>query len=161
MNLITDRTAADATLKKELAAIGYDNMSAEQKALWDAGLKGSYNASDLNRVGAACAELYALLIGAGYAVNGYVALRTNWADTARPTPAELAQYIGTVAAIKSALPTSTLIPSTMRRLTVEGANNIERLLLEVEDILTRLKSIYIKSGVYHCGATLHVLEASI
>ena len=48
---VMDRTQSDVDLVLRLSALGYDNMSAAEKALWDAGLKGAYNATDLNRVG--------------------------------------------------------------------------------------------------------------
>lgn len=159
MNLITDRTAADTQRKKELAAKGYANMTTAEKTEWNAGLKGAYKYSDLNRVGQACADMYAALTEAGYAVPGYTALPINWARGDRPTPADLQTYLATVAAIKAALPTATPIPSTMRRITVEDANNIEKMLLEVEDILNRIARTYVRSGVYHSGAVIYVAEA--
>lgn len=62
--LVTDRTLADVQRANELAAIGYRNMTAEQKAEWDGPLKGRYDiATDLNRVSAACAYLYELFTG--------------------------------------------------------------------------------------------------
>lgn len=161
MNLITDRTVADAQRKRELAAIGYDNMTADEKTEWNAGLKGAYKYTDLNRVGQACADMYAALIAAGYGVPGYVALPTNWTRNDRPTPSDLQTYLATVAAIKAALPTSTTIPATMKNLTAEGANNIERLLLEVEDILDRLQSIYVRSGMYQSGAVRYAIDGGI
>lgn len=51
--LITDRTQADVTRWKTLHDKGWFRMSPEEKVEWSSGLKGTYNASDLNRVTAA------------------------------------------------------------------------------------------------------------
>ncbi len=52
--LVTDRTEADVLRWRSLRDKGYSNMTAEERAEWDAAnMKGAYNASDLNRVGTA------------------------------------------------------------------------------------------------------------
>lgn len=51
LNLITDRTQADIDYAVRLSQKGWSGMTAEEKADWESGLKGAYNASDLNRVG--------------------------------------------------------------------------------------------------------------
>lgn len=48
--LITDRTQADVTRWKTLHDKGWFRMSPEEKVEWSSGLKGTYNATDLNRV---------------------------------------------------------------------------------------------------------------
>ena len=60
--LITDRTQADEERVEELAAKGYDAMTAEEKSEWDGEMKGAYDASDLNRVESAVAYLAELLV---------------------------------------------------------------------------------------------------
>lgn len=154
--MITDRTSADVQRVKELAAKGYANMSNNEKLEWIDGLKGAYNAADLNRVGQACADLYTALTGAGYAVSGYVALKTDWTNSDRPTKAQLTTYLSTVSAIKAVLPAVTDLPSTMKSLTYEGANNIEKLLVEVDDILNRIIAVYVRSGVWNSGAAMYI-----
>lgn len=109
--------------------------------------KGSYNASDLNRVGAACAYLYDMFAGCGYAVPGYVALPTDWAVTGVPTAGDMNTYLGTIAALKAVLQAAQEIPDSMEKLTVDGANDIERLLIEVEDQVKRLSAVFIHAGM--------------
>ena len=158
--MITDRTSADVRRVKELAAKGYANMTADEKTEWNAGLKGAYNAADLNRVGQACADLYTALAGAGYAVPGYTALKTDWTNSDRPTKAQLTTYLSTVSAIKAVLPAVTDLPSTMKSLTYEGANNIEKLLVEVDDILNRIIAVYIRSGEWNSGNVFHIKDCA-
>lgn len=63
--LITDRTAADVARVHELAVKGYAGMTVAELAEWLAGMKGAYNAVDLNRVGTALNYLRDRLTG-GY-----------------------------------------------------------------------------------------------
>lgn len=47
---VTDRTQTDVNYAKELIAIGWNNMTAEQRTEYLAGLKGCINTSDLSRI---------------------------------------------------------------------------------------------------------------
>lgn len=68
--LVTDRTQADVNRWQTLHDKGWSGMTAEEKAEWAAGMKGTYNYTDLNRVTAAMDALDAELRGYGYA-TGY------------------------------------------------------------------------------------------
>lgn len=48
--LITDRTKADVDRLETLSAKSWSNMTEAEKTEWVAGMKGAYNAADLNRV---------------------------------------------------------------------------------------------------------------
>lgn len=69
--LIYDRTQADVTYAAELnRKLGRgEALTAQEFADWNAGLKGAYNAADMNRVDAAVRELGELLTAAGYPVK--------------------------------------------------------------------------------------------
>ena len=69
--LIYDRTQTDVTYAAELnRKLGRgEALTAQELADWNAGLKGAYNASDMNRVDAAVRELGGLLTAAGYPVE--------------------------------------------------------------------------------------------
>lgn len=71
MNLIFDRTQADVTYAAELnRKLGRgEALTSQELADWNAGLKGAYNAADMNRVDAAVRELGGLLTAAGYPVE--------------------------------------------------------------------------------------------
>lgn len=72
-NLIYDRTLEDvAEVRRLLAKLDPetgDGLTAAEQAKWDAGLKGAYNFTDLNRVEAAVKSLAAALTSAGYPVS--------------------------------------------------------------------------------------------
>lgn len=70
-SLVFDRTQADVTYAAELnRKLGRgEALTAQELADWNAGLKGAYNASDMNRVDAAVRELGGMLTAAGYPVR--------------------------------------------------------------------------------------------
>lgn len=59
-SLITNRTAEDVARWKELRDKGFDTMTEEEKAEWMAGMRGAYNAVDLNRITSAMGYLKGL-----------------------------------------------------------------------------------------------------
>lgn len=69
--LIYDRTQTDVTYAAELnRKLGRgEALTAQELADWNAGLKGAYNAADMNRVDAAVRELGGMLTAAGYPVE--------------------------------------------------------------------------------------------
>ena len=69
--LIYDRTQTDVTYAAELnRKLGRGEALTSQELVdWNAGLKGAYNANDLNRVDAAVRELGGMLTAAGYPVE--------------------------------------------------------------------------------------------
>lgn len=70
-SLVFDRTQADVTYASELnrKLNSGEALTAQELADWNAGLKGTYNASDMNRVDAAVRELGGMLTAAGYPVR--------------------------------------------------------------------------------------------
>ena len=140
LNLITDRTQADADEVKRLAAKGYAAMTAEEKAAWDAGLKGAYNASDLNRVGSAVGYVAGRLTDAGYGID--VSPHVGWTEGGIPDAEEAAVR----AVLADALPGLPALPEDMDRLTFAEANAIEQVLLDVNAALDR-----IRAGAFYAG----------
>lgn len=158
--LIYDRTAADVERVYELAllwVLGDDGKpifvgTAAQKAEWDAGLKGAYNDTDLNRVGTALEYLSARLAAAAYPVT--VTPKTDWVGGEHPDIPSIQQieaYLQQVSAIRAALP---LLPSTpavpeTAGLNWQGANDIEQILADVDRLLTNAAAAF-----RHCGASV-------
>lgn len=67
--LITDRTQSDITRWRALHDKGWAGMTADEKAEWSAGMKGAYNATDLNRVNEALIYLRDLFGGFGFSAD--------------------------------------------------------------------------------------------
>ena len=156
-NLITTRRSDEAALAADINKRKWANMFLPEKLKYQYG-RGAYRHTDFNRVGEACAEIYEIATHYNYAIPNYVALRTDWAENERITPAQLSTYIGTVTAIKTAFSGSTPLPASMRRINTDDANNIEKLLAEVSGMLTRMTAIFVKSGEYNSGSVFYIPE---
>ena len=152
LNLITDRTQADVDAVRALAAKGWAKMTDTEKAAWTAGLKGAYNAEDLNRVGAAAAYVAGRLADAGY--HAPVAPKQDWQMRDIPTPAQMQRYLADISTILAALavkPSTPEAPASMAGLTYTDANDIEQILLDVDALITKLISAYYYSGELIAG----------
>ena len=68
-NLITDRTQSDVSRWSQLKAKTLSGMTAEELSEWNAGMKGAYKHTDLNRVNEAMKYLQNRLRGYGYLVD--------------------------------------------------------------------------------------------
>ena len=147
--LITDRTAADFQRWKELRNKGFQNMTESERAEWQTDLKGAYNASDLNRVGIAMNYLKGRLTEAGYLKGTEFIMKTNWGFSDIPTYDEFKNYISAVGTIREALAvfrTTPPAPAKYNSLNIEEANNIEKILIDVDELITKMQA-----QKYYCG----------
>lgn len=141
--LITDRTKADYERFETLRNKGYDNMTFAERAEWSAGnMKGSYHHSDLNRVGEALNYLHDKLLAAGYITyqNTFIA-KTDWTITSDITAADLTHYLKCVSNIREAMTqfaTTPLAPKDTGALDIDEANNIEKILIDVETLINNM-----------------------
>lgn len=152
LNLITDRTQADVDLVAQLSAINWADMSDSQKTAWQSNLKGAYNASDLNRVGNAIRYIAGRLEDAGYAVP--VNPKIDWLESDIPTYSDMEIYLNNVEIIRGTLtvpPATPEVPDDMETLTYEEANDIERILLAVDALITNMINAYFYSNEIVCG----------
>ena len=151
--LITDRTLADVDRIAQLAArVSAGTATDAEKTEWASDLKGAYNASDLNRVGAAVAYVAGRLNGYGYAVT--VNPKQDWTGSDIPTAEQLAAYLRDVAALRGAIAVMDSTPPTpdsASELTWREANDIERILLDVDELLTRMAAAWFYSGDLYAG----------
>lgn len=137
--LVTDRTEADASRYSELRDKGWAAMTTAERAEWVAGMKGAYNASDLNRVASAMAYLSQRFASAGYSVP--VSSPTDWANGDIPTKGDMDTYLDDLRRIRAALAvmdTTPSAPGSMDYLTWAKANDIEKILVDVDDLLTKI-----------------------
>lgn len=132
--LVTDRTKSDALERNE---------------------KGIYRAEDMNRVGQAVKELAELFQSRGYSVS--VHPKANWTDEADPTIPELQSYLADVAVLRRLLPmlpTTPPIPSDMKGFTWQEANDIEKILVDLNEALILMAQSFLRCGnaTTYCGA---------
>ena len=154
LDLITDRTAADVQRWRVLQAKGYDNMTDAEKAEWDSGMKGAYNATDLNRVGNALNYVRDRLTDAGYMLGNEFTSKTDWNSSDVPTTADFTAYIKSVSVIRNALTqkrTTPATPADTGSLDFQGANDIEQILIDAEYLINQLQAMFYHYGDIYCG----------
>ena len=153
LNLITDRTLSDATYAKSFQGKKWSDLSTEQKAEYLLGLKGAYSYIDLNRVEEAVEYLSNLLNTFGY--RNIVKTKTNWTAEDTQIVSEMQRYIDNIAELKNKYYSNVEgeIPTTSTWLTIEGANYIEKILANIEELIRNMEQVFVYSGVATSGQT--------
>lgn len=128
VQLITDRSQYHVDLLKRLSQKSWDDMTAyEQKVWYDDAAKGAYNYTDLNRVESTVVEL-------AESMGLTLTTKTDWSLWDIPVESDMERYLGNVVFVRDTVLTmnSTVefptLPDSMSALTLEGANNIEKVL---------------------------------
>ena len=152
VTLVTDRTQADVERVRELAVKGFAAMTAAEQAEWLAGMKGAYNAADLNRVGTALNYLAGRL-GAICGRSITWTAKTDWAATDIATASQAAEYRQQIQDIRDALtyPAGTPDAPQLGRLTYTGANDIERILALCEELIDNITKAFRYTGAAECA----------
>lgn len=128
--LITDRTQNDVDYAKTLSEKGWSRMTDEEREEWLNGLKGAYNHTDLNRVERAVEELSAL-----FELN--LTTKTDWTAWDIPKQSDMDRFLGNIRkiiSISAAYTDTPTLPQSMSRLTYGGANDIEKILMDISAI---------------------------
>ena len=153
-NLITDRSANDVALWRELRNKGWGQMTAAERAAWAQPMKGAYNYTDLNRVGAALNYVRDRLAEYGYLPANAFAARVNWAAGEIPTLEDLTKYLGYVSTVRAAAPrfsTTPPAPQFALRLNYRDANDIEQIIQDAGVLLVNMASAWYFSNELYCG----------
>lgn len=142
-NLVFDRTELDvAELQAVTAKLVAGTATAAERAAFLAGMKGAYNYTDLNRVGAAVEYLTALLYSLGYNVPTLPV--TDWQESDIPFTAQMAQYLSNITELRNRLPyVAPDAPADMTGLTYQEANDIEEILYTLEDVLEAMQAAFL------------------
>lgn len=153
IEMITDRSSSDVELIKNLNTKGFDGWTTEEVAQYIAGLKGAYNASDLNRVESAVKFVWDRFITIGYGSLS-LNIKTNWDDSDVLTARDAQRYLNNIKSLRNliAVPVTTPdVPTDLDYLTYEEANDIEKLLLILDDYISKIISEYFYSGELYGG----------
>ena len=137
--LITDRTQADVDARND---------------------KGTYNASDLNRVGAAMNYVADRLRSAGY--DPHISPKTDWKEADWVDQAAQTVYLGDLAELRKQFSMMKSTPEVPPRILATGintndglthtwANNIEKILDDVDYLLTKSMQSRFFSGDLFSG----------
>lgn len=167
--LIFDRTTEDVQRVKELTnrimRNGLSSLTPAEKAEYLAGMKGAYNASDMNRVGTAVAYIAARAIQLPSDLEDYreerevsddpmfalpydpddvdVDPKTDWSVSDIPTLAQIKIYLANIENLRSlvTMPSGTPnTPTTLNGMTFVTANAMERILWIVDQRLTEIET---------------------
>lgn len=165
LDLIYDRTAEDAEqwhyLSTKLDTGGWNSLTAEEQQQWLTQLKGGYNHTDMNRVGNAVAylgkrftDLLLHLVAYREDFNvaddplfqmPYVAEdvaikpKTDWALGDPVWVDQAVRYLADLSVLRGLLPLyagAPAVPPDLVDLTMEEANDIEKLLFDIDAEIT-------------------------
>lgn len=143
-NLIFDRITADVNRVKTLTRKMIDDTATEsERAEWfSETMKGAYNASDLNRVGAAVSYLTGVLHSLGY-TNITTEPKYDWAMQDIPLQGQMEQYIKDIHALRYCLTyAAPNAPANAEKLSFLEANNIEEILYTLERVLIAMQEYF-------------------
>lgn len=111
--------------------------------------KAYYNYTDLNRVEEWCEYLANLLNSYSYPVN--IQVKKNWQMSEFPTSSEMERIRQNVNDLKEAYFAFTEIPANLEYMTIEKANDIEKILYEIDKIIGDMENNFIYCGISNCG----------
>ena len=133
LTLITDRTAMDVAQKTT---------------------KSFYNATDLNRVGAAVEYVAGRFQALGY--DCQVSVKKGWSDSDTPTASQMETYRQNIATLRrqiAVMQSTPETPETIRQLNYIRANNIEQILMDLDQLITNIHKSWYFSGEIYAGET--------
>lgn len=177
--LITDRTQADVDRLNALLAEGFPYWTDEELYFWLYGepeplsatdgdlidseddpiivgegvIRGAYNEHDLNRVGKAVRYL-ADKIQTTTRAELSVTAKTDWTVDSIPTVGDMSRYLTDIRTIRNyvgAYPDTPSVPSSMKKLNYNAANDIERILIDANRRLDRIAESWRYSGELYAG----------
>ena len=131
LTLITDRTAEDVANKTA---------------------KGFYNATDLNRVGAAVEYVAGRFQKLGYDCPESV--KKGWSESDTPTASQMETYRQNIATLRrqiAVMQSTPETPDTIRQLNYIRANNIEQILVDLDRLVTNIEKSWYFSGELYAG----------
>lgn len=155
IRLVTDRVPADLEKLQDLYARGLDNWTEAEKAWFTSTLcrRGAYDSLDVNRVELAADWIGTWLHGYGYFESW--APRLEWTPGGAMRLPDGGRYLGRVEALRGALTPPEGTPETpeaMREvLTLQGANDVETILVAADSLRPLLEKSWWYSGELFCG----------
>ena len=153
LDLITDRTQQDVDRWRELHDKGFAQMSDAERSEWLGYMKGRYNHEDMNRVERAVELLSERLTKIGYLPTPLV-VKTDWTAEDTPYRGDIERYFNNIAALRGSMPfpeATPIAPTIGKRLNYIMANEIERILLDVDSFSKKTPDAWYRSGEIFSG----------
>ena len=155
LEYVTDREESDVARWNYLRAKGWSRMTNEERMEWLGDLiveptatKGMYTYKDLNRVEAAIEHIVLMFREYGYVVPPMV-IKTDWTYKDAFWKPEMIRYytnIETLRGLINVYPDTPDAPKIEEKMTYKLANDIEKILIDLDNILGSLKR-----GWFHVG----------
>ena len=148
LQLITDRTEEDVAIVKSMTNRGVLDWSDEELTEYLAGLKGAYNAVDLNRVESAVEYISERFIQTGYNYP-IPQIKNIWSIEEIMSIEDTQRYLSNIETMRDmiALPEYTpTVAKNMENFTYTKANDLEKILEIVDQHITKMEQAYLYSG---------------
>lgn len=151
--LIYDRTQADVDDAKALISkyMRGEALDSYEQELWERGLRGCYNTSDVNRVEYHTRELQNILNANGY--NIHIDTRL-WAKPDIMRYSDIVRYLGNINAILDAFGRSAnapKLPGIDRWIDYIAANDIEKILYVTRELIYGALAMFRRAGTFRAG----------
>ncbi len=147
LELITDRTESDVERAQDLISKGISNWTDEEVAEFLSGLKGAYNASDLNRVESAVSYVFER-----FAANGYdypaPQIKNTWQISEFMDSEETKRYLSNIRQLRARITVPIGTPKVaedMEQFTFGKANDLERILEILDECISKLEQSFVYS----------------
>lgn len=111
--------------------------------------KSYYNYTDLNRIETWCEYLANLLTSYSYPVS--ITIKKNWTMSDLPNANDMERIRGNVNGIKTAFYAYTDVPENLNYMTIEKANDIEKILSELDFLTKNMISSFRYSNTFNSG----------
>lgn len=154
LHLITDRTPADVESVKKLAEAIKSGVATEEQVqeYLNVHQKGAYTYEDLNRVESAVVYVANRLKEFGYGTD--IRPVKTWTVEDKPNKEDFDRYFGNVAQIRSAITvfrSTPEAPNSVVGFDVDQANALEQILVDVDQILSKIQAAWFFLGDLHAG----------
>lgn len=111
--------------------------------------KAYYNYTDLNRIELWCEYLAEILNS--YLYSASILTKSNWTMFDFPTQSEMERIRINISTLKQAYFSFTEIPQNLENMTWQKANDIEKVLYDIDYLLRHMENNFVYCGVASCG----------
>ena len=112
-------------------------------------VKGYYNYTDLNRIETWCEYLSNTLNSYAYPVH--IKIKTDWTIFDFPIQSEMERIRTNISTLKNAYFSFTQIPENLEYMTWQKANEIEKILFEINTLIENMISQFFYCGEIYSG----------
>ncbi len=158
--LVTNRTLDDVRRWMELRDKGWDKMTEDERLEWmgerlavPSAARGMYTHKDLNRVERAVKEIVNRFKDIGYSVPE-MEIIINRTHESKFRDSDIERYFRNISIVREILtvyPYTPLLPYVWEPLNYKRANDLEKILIDVDEIFTKLTQSWHYAGEIFTG----------